>query len=99
MVKTRKELANNMKIRILFGRLEAFAILKDTLTACVIWKALPIEGAVKKWGEEIYFPIELDIREESDALTDVNAGDLRYWPSGRAVCIFFGRTPASHGAC
>jgi hypothetical protein len=25
----------------------------------------------------------------------VNVGDLGYWPTGRAFCIFFGLTPAS----
>jgi hypothetical protein len=27
----------------------------------------------------------------------VEAGDLGYWPPGRAFCIFFGPTPASEG--
>jgi uncharacterized protein len=27
----------------------------------------------------------------------VEKGDLGYWPSGKASCIFFGPTPASQG--
>ena len=28
----------------------------------------------------------------------VDLGDLGYWSPGRAFCVFFGPTPASHGA-
>jgi len=27
----------------------------------------------------------------------VEAGDIGYWPPGRAICLFWGPTPASHG--
>jgi hypothetical protein len=27
----------------------------------------------------------------------VNAGDIGYWPHGKAFCIFFGPTPVGHG--
>jgi hypothetical protein len=27
----------------------------------------------------------------------VEVGELGYWPVGRALCIFFGPTPVSHG--
>ena len=27
----------------------------------------------------------------------MSAGDLGYWPPGRAFCLFFGPTPASRG--
>ena len=29
--------------------------------------------------------------------TVVGMGDLGYWPPGNALCIFFGKTPASRG--
>jgi hypothetical protein len=32
---------------------------------------------------------------ESDAQEVVQSGDLGYWPSGNAFCIFFGPTPMS----
>jgi len=32
---------------------------------------------------------------EKDAQEVVESGDLGYWPSGNALCIFFGLTPIS----
>jgi len=32
---------------------------------------------------------------ENDARPEVEVGDLGYWPSGPAFCIFFGPTPVS----
>ena len=32
-----------------------------------------------------------------DARTEVEVGELGYWPVGRAFCIFFGPTPVSTG--
>ena len=32
---------------------------------------------------------------ESTAQEVVQSGDLGYWPSGKAFCIFFGPTPSS----
>ena len=49
------------------------------------------------WGHEIYFEIPLQLELEDDARQDVEVGDLAYWPSGPAFCIFFGPTPVSLG--
>jgi len=69
--------------------------LIDTPTTQAIWEALPIEGAVNTWGEEIYFNIPVNVAQEPEARAHVSVGELGYWPVGRAFCIFFGRTPAS----
>ena len=45
---------------------------------------------------EIYFSIPLNIDSE-DGKEVVNAGDIGYWPPGKAFCLFFGPTPASRG--
>jgi len=73
------------------------AELLDTPTARKIAQALPIEGSVNVWGDEIYFDIPLTIDQEPDASQDVAVGDLGYWPVGPAFCIFFGPTPVSSG--
>jgi len=85
------------KINISVGKLSLEAELLDTPTATRIFEALPIEGAVNVWGEELYFDIPLSLEQEPDASADVAVGDLAYWPTGRAFCIFFGPTPVSTG--
>jgi hypothetical protein len=73
------------------------ASLSDTPTAQEIFKLLPIKGKANVWGEEIYFTIPLEIGLEPGATQDVEVGALAYWPSGPALCIFFGPTPVSTG--
>ena len=71
------------------------ALLNDSETAERIYEALPLEGTVRVWGEEIYFEIPLQIGPAADARQGVAVGDLGYWPAGPAFCIFFGPTPVS----
>jgi hypothetical protein len=82
-------------IRITAGSVSAAARLNDSKTAQAIWGALPIEAKVETWGDEIYFGIGLTAAPEASREV-VDVGDLAYWPPGRAFCIFFGPTPASH---
>ena len=85
------------KIRISAGEISAIAILNDGPTADAVWKALPIEGRANTWGDEIYFDIPVQLDEEEGASDVVQLGDLGYWPTGHAFCIFFGLTPVSRG--
>ena len=85
------------KIAIIVDDISVTAELNDSLTAQQILHLLPIEGTVNVWGEEIYFNIPLEIELEADAREEVDVGDLGYWPSGPAFCIFFGPTPVSKG--
>ncbi|HHP7234990.1 MAG TPA: cyclophilin-like fold protein [Desulfobacterales bacterium] len=82
-------------ITINAGEIELQAELNDSETAAAIHEILPVEGTANLWGEEIYFEIDLALEPEADAREAVEAGDLAYWPEGRAFCIFFGPTPAS----
>jgi len=70
--------------------------VRNPRTVEAIWDALPIAAKANRWGEEIYFGIPVEIREENSQ-QDVEIGDLAYWPPGSAFCIFFGRTPVSKG--
>lgn len=54
-----------------------------------------MEGNANTWGDDIYFIIPVSMDQEPDARADVEVGDLAYWPTGFAFCIFFGPTPAS----
>lgn len=85
------------KIRILVGPLNIEAELNESKTSQLIWETLPIEAKANLWGEEIYFAIPVKSELESGSRTIVSAGELGYWPTGNAFCIFFGPTPASHG--
>lgn len=75
---------------------EAYAELtnENPLTVDAIWSKLPIEGKANTWGDEIYFPIPVQVDAENQSEV-VQMGDLAYWPPGKALCIFFGPTPAS----
>lgn len=84
------------RIKITAGDVTAFAELNDSKTAQAIVDALPINARANTWGDEIYFGIPVHMGEEN-AQAVVDMGDLGYWPPGNAFCIFFGRTPASHG--
>jgi hypothetical protein len=82
------------KIRPKAGSIEAVAELNDSQTADFIWRVLPINGTVQTWGDEVYFAIPADLLQEN-AREVVEVGELGYWPTGKAFCIFFGPTLAS----
>jgi hypothetical protein len=84
------------KIKIVVGKLELEAWLNETKTASKVFEALPITSTVNTWGDEIYFTTPVDAKPE-DAKELVSLGDIAYWPPGKAMCIFFGKTPISRG--
>ena len=84
------------KIKIIVGKLELEAWLNETKTASKVFEALPITSTVNTWGDEIYFTIPVDAGPE-DAKELVSLGDIGYWPPGKAMCLFFGKTPISRG--
>ncbi len=83
-------------IKILSGDITGVAELNDSETARKIFEALPLEAQAQTWGDEIYFSIPVDCGSE-DGQEVVEMGDLGYWPTGHAFCIFFGPTPVSRG--
>lgn len=85
------------RILITTDGVSASATLNDSSTADAIWDALPLEAQANTWGDEIYFGIPVHLDEADGASDVVGMGDLGYWPTGHALCIFFGRTPASKG--
>jgi hypothetical protein len=84
------------KIKITVGKLELEGWLNETKTAAKVFEALSINSTVNTWGDEIYFTIPVDAKSE-DAKELVSLGDIAYWPPGKAMCIFFGKTPISRG--
>ena len=84
-----------MEIKISIGDLVMMGELNNSSTARKIAEALPMETGFNTWGEEIYFTIPVDVDLDETAREEVNLGDLGYWPTGQAFCIFFGQTPMS----
>jgi uncharacterized protein len=86
-----------VRIRIHSGTVSMIAELNDSPTAAAIRGVLPLEASAQTWGDEIYFRIPVEQRLDDTAAEIVTVGDLGYWPTGKAFCIFFGPTPASRG--
>jgi hypothetical protein len=76
------------------GGISLEADLNESATAQQVWEALPFEANGQTWGDEIYFRIPVDA-ELADPKPVVRIGDIGYWPTGHAFCIFYGKTPAS----
>jgi len=85
------------QIKMTAGDISVQAEFNDSQTAKAITQALPIEAKGSRWGGEIYFPIEVRMKLEQGCRDVLEAGELGYWPTGNAFCIFFGKTPASKG--
>lgn len=86
-------MATSISIRA--GAVALTAELNDSPTARAVAEALPVTAAVRRWGEEVYFDIGLSHELADDARADMAVGEIAYWPTGTALCIFFGATPAS----
>ncbi len=70
----------------------------DTASGRALAEVLPLEVPFQTWGDEFYFSVPMHpLPLEPDARTEMEAGDIAYWPEGNAVAIFFGPTPASEG--
>ena len=54
---------------------------------------LPFSLTLNVWGDEIYTSESPIVVPEENAKSIVNLYDVAYWPSGKAICMFFGFTP------
>jgi len=66
----------------------------DSPVAQEVLHHLPVEGTVSRRGDEIYFGIDVSISAQAQT-GEVKVGDVAYWPEGKSICVFFGRTEAS----
>ena len=56
-------------------------------------ESLPFSVGVNLWGEEIYTDeTPVNVKEEN-AKPLVELNDVAYWPTGKAICLFYGHTP------
>jgi hypothetical protein len=83
-------------IEILVGNITLKGELFNTETAKTIINALPFKVPFNTWGDEFYFEIPIKRMNIDDTATSkLKVGDIGYWPTGNAMCLFFGRTPMS----
>jgi len=87
---------NKKTINILAGKLDIKVQLNESKTAKALLGIFPITSNVNRWGDEIYcsIPLKADIE---NGVEEVDIGTGAFWPPGSSLCIFFGKTPASHG--
>lgn len=85
------------KVSIEIPKLENIKLELDDFNSPKTVKAfhasLPFTVGLNVWGEEIYTdesPVKV-AEENSKPLVELN--DVAYWPTGKAICLFFGPTP------
>ena len=87
-----------MKVKIKIGEIEVTAELYEDLapeTVKAIKEALPIKSTANRWGDEVYFHTDVNVSVEENSKEVVEVGDVAYWIPGKAICLFFGKTPIS----
>jgi hypothetical protein len=67
----------------------------DSAAGRMISSSLPLAAEMSRWGDEYYGSVGIDIPEDGTERDIMEVGEIAYWPPGKALCIFFGRTPAS----
>lgn len=76
---------------------EFFAEFDKSFMSDTLWLSLPKKYFINMLGSMIYFECPLDCPIEGEEVTDLEVGDIAYWPKAKALCIFFGPTPLSKG--
>lgn len=84
-------------IKIRIGSLALSAALNDSPSATALKSLLPLDFNMFRWGEEYYGDCGIDVELSPDARVVMEVGELAVWPTGKALCIFFGPTPVSKG--
>ena len=83
------------KIRLIvepYGEAEAELIrFHSPVTVDNLAKAIPFEGRLARWKQEVYFETPVRLGSEK-AKSKVEVGSMAYWPMGAALCIFYGPT-------
>lgn len=54
---------------------------------------LPFTLELNVWGDEIYTSSSPINVSEENAESPVSLNDVAYWPTGKAICLFYGPTP------
>ena len=54
---------------------------------------LPFTVDLNVWGDEVYTSKSPVSQPEENAKSPVELNDVAYWPTGKAICLFYGPTP------
>ena len=54
---------------------------------------LPFTVDLNVWGDEIYTSKSPVSQPEENTKSPVDLYDVAYWPTGKAICLFYGPTP------
>jgi len=54
---------------------------------------LPFTVDLNVWDDEIYTSESPINQPEENAKSPVQLNDIAYWPTGKAICLFYGPTP------
>jgi hypothetical protein len=84
-------------IMIRIGELTLSAELNDSQSGEKLESLLPLEFSMSRWGDEYYGDCGIEVELSKEARDAMEVGELAVWPTGKALCIFFGTTPASKG--
>ena len=68
----------------------------ETPTTKGLKSAAPFRSSANRWGDEVYFEAPVSAPLEGDARDVMDVGEVAYWPDGKAIAVFFGRTPVSN---
>ena len=85
------------KIEIVIPQLKNIEIELDDLnspnTVKKFVENLPFTVSLNLWGDEIYTEESPIQEKEENAKPLVELNDVAYWPTGKAICLFYGPTP------
>ena len=85
------------EVEILIPKLKNIEIVLDDSnspnTIKKLFASLPFTVGLNLWGDEIYTDESPIIENEENAKSVVDLNDVAYWPTGKAICLFFGPTP------
>ena len=62
-------------------------------TVKLFLESLPFTVGTNLWGDEIYTDESPINTEEENAKPLVELFDVAFWPTGKAICLFYGPTP------
>ena len=84
------------KIKVEIQNHEIFLELDDSFSPKTVKnfvEELPFSVELYVWGDEIYTSESPIDQSEENAKSLVSLNDVAYWPTGKAICLFYGETP------